>query len=239
MRRKPNPGLRRQELCDAAIQLLAEDGVKGVSHPKVDRKAGVPPGTTSFYFRTRSALLHAVAARVAELELKDLVAAAKPLTACDGHDRQQGPSGLATLVMRSASGARSTRAKARYALELQAGRDPVLDMTFTHNSERFFDLIRDTVLQLQHHDSESDPKLVDAQAYVVMKFIGGVMLALASGERTIRTAEQLDMLMSGIVAGIGATYDTSRVHWTVDYGRRRPPTRVNRTCDTRKSANRT
>ena len=71
MRRKPNLQQRRRELCDAAIRLLADDGIKGVSHLKVDRKASVPAGTTSFYFRTRAALLHAVAERVAELDLKE------------------------------------------------------------------------------------------------------------------------------------------------------------------------
>ena len=69
-RRKPNPTERRRDLCDAAIQLLAEDGAKGLSHLKVDRKADVPDGTTSFYFRTRSALLRAVAERLAELDLR-------------------------------------------------------------------------------------------------------------------------------------------------------------------------
>src|ERR1700752_2816108 len=71
-RRKPNPAERRRDLCDAAIQLLADDGAKGLSHLKVDRKAGVPDGTTSFYFRTRSALLRAVAERLAELDLATL-----------------------------------------------------------------------------------------------------------------------------------------------------------------------
>ena len=75
-RRKPNPDQRRRELCDAAIQLLAEDGAKGLSHLKVDAHAGVPDGTTSFYFRTRSALLRAVAERMAELDLATLQAVA-------------------------------------------------------------------------------------------------------------------------------------------------------------------
>src|ERR1700756_3727376 len=71
-RRKPNPAERRRDLCDVAIQLLADDGAKGLSHLKVDRKARVPDGTTSFYFRTRSALLRAVAERLAELDLASL-----------------------------------------------------------------------------------------------------------------------------------------------------------------------
>ena len=71
-RRKPDPDRRRRELCDAAIELLAEHGAKGLSHLKVDAHAGVPDGTTSFYFRTRSALLLAVAERMAELDLATL-----------------------------------------------------------------------------------------------------------------------------------------------------------------------
>lgn len=53
-------------------RLLADDGAKGLSHLKVDGRAGVPDGTTSFYFRTRPALLHAVAERMVELDLAAL-----------------------------------------------------------------------------------------------------------------------------------------------------------------------
>ena len=49
--------------------MLAEQGAKGQSHIKVDRAAGVAEGTTSAYFRTRSALLVATAQRAVELDL--------------------------------------------------------------------------------------------------------------------------------------------------------------------------
>jgi DNA-binding transcriptional regulator YbjK len=48
MRRKPNVEQRRRDLCDAAIELLAADGARGVTHLRVDRRAGVADGT-SFY----------------------------------------------------------------------------------------------------------------------------------------------------------------------------------------------
>jgi DNA-binding transcriptional regulator YbjK len=210
MRRKPNLEQRRRDLCDAAIQLLAADGVKGVSHLKVDSKAGVPGGTTSFYFRTRSELLHAVAARIAELDFKELVAATKPSPTSNGSRTQSGPSGLATLVMRSGTGARLTRTKARNALVLQAGRDPVLEEALRHNRERFADLIRNAVLRLQPRDRDPDPALVDEQAYALMQFISGVMLSFASGDHTIKTAEQLDMLMSGVVVGVASAQQVRR-----------------------------
>lgn len=200
MRRKPNPDQRRRDLCDTAIELLAADGVKGVSHLKVDRKAGVPDGTSSFYFRTRTALLHAVAARVAELDLADLELATKPRSASHGGGHR--PSGLARLVMRSASGARLTRTKARHALALQGAIDPALDEARKRYSERFSALIVDAVLQLQPAGVVPDPELADMQAYALTMFISGIMLGYVTGERRIRSAEQLDQLMAGIVAGV-------------------------------------
>lgn len=194
MRRRPNPDRRRRELCDAAIRLLADDGAKGVSHLKVDRKAGVADGTTSFYFRTRSALLQAVAARVAELDLKDLTAA----TRSEAHE----PSGLATLVMRSATGARLVRTKARHELALQGARDPLVGEALRSYSDEFRDLIGAVVMRLQ---TEPDSTLADRQAYVVMMFLGGVMQAFASGDRSIRSAEELDALISGIVSGVDSS----------------------------------
>src|ERR1700756_5757865 len=98
-RRKPNPAERRRDLCDAAIQLLADDGTKGLSHLKVDRKAGVPDGTTSFYFRTRSALLRAVAERLAELDLASLQSVAD---VSEGRGDDPSPSRLSQVGMQGA-----------------------------------------------------------------------------------------------------------------------------------------
>lgn len=53
--RKRNGDERRRDLCDAAIRVLAEDGSRGLTHGQVDRVAGVPEGTTSYYYRTRVA----------------------------------------------------------------------------------------------------------------------------------------------------------------------------------------
>lgn len=62
----PNPE-RRVQILDAAIGILADDGVGGLTHRHVDDRAGVPSGTTSNYFRTRQALLEATAARTVDL----------------------------------------------------------------------------------------------------------------------------------------------------------------------------
>ena len=52
---------RRAQLADAAVEVLARDGGRGLTHRAVDREAGFPEGTTKNYFPTRSALFLAVA----------------------------------------------------------------------------------------------------------------------------------------------------------------------------------
>ncbi|MEV6595783.1 TetR family transcriptional regulator [Actinoplanes sp. NPDC051346] len=59
-------------LTDAAIDLLAERGMRGLTHRAVDAGAGVPQGTTSAYFRTRKALIEAVVRRIADLDRVDM-----------------------------------------------------------------------------------------------------------------------------------------------------------------------
>jgi AcrR family transcriptional regulator len=59
-------------LTDAAIAVLAELGMRGLTHRAVDARAGLPQGTTSAYFRTRKALIEAVVRRLADLDRADL-----------------------------------------------------------------------------------------------------------------------------------------------------------------------
>lgn len=72
----PPPNQRRRAaLADAAIALLAETGVHGVTHRAVEKRAGLPVGTASNYFRSREALLVATAERVGELHYAEMDAA--------------------------------------------------------------------------------------------------------------------------------------------------------------------
>ena len=197
-RRKPNPMKRRRELCDAAIQLLADHGAKGMSHLKVDRKAGVPDGTTSFYFRTRSALLRAVAERVAELDLASLQSVADSAAIAPGASA----SPLAKLVILSAEEPQLTQTKARYELTMEATRDPAVAATLQRGSDAFAKLHHDILVQLLPHGADLDPAVIDDLSNVTLTFINGLMLRFAHGDRIIDTPEQLDAVLSAIVAGI-------------------------------------
>jgi DNA-binding transcriptional regulator YbjK len=132
---------------------LANEGAKGLSHPKVDRYAEVPNGSTSFYFRTRSALLRATAERLAELDLIDLTSVASPVGNDDSFagvrpDRYNGHA--------SGEEPRLTCTKGRLNL-LQANRDPDLAESTRHNGEMFTELHRQEILSRSLGD-EPDPR---------------------------------------------------------------------------------
>ncbi|MRG61253.1 TetR family transcriptional regulator [Agromyces sp. CFH 90414] len=65
----PAPAQRPTRIADAALELVAEHGLKGLTHRAVDQRAGLPAGSTSNLHRTRAALVDAVVAR---LEQRDL-----------------------------------------------------------------------------------------------------------------------------------------------------------------------
>ncbi|GAA1557980.1 TetR family transcriptional regulator [Kribbella lupini] len=60
---------RRAAIADAAIHLVATRGLRGLTHRAVDTEAGLPPGSTSYYLRTRDALLTACVTRMLERDL--------------------------------------------------------------------------------------------------------------------------------------------------------------------------
>jgi DNA-binding transcriptional regulator YbjK len=57
---------RRTALLDAAIDVLAEEGARGLTYRAIDAKAEVPAGTASNYFASRDDLMAEVATRVTQ-----------------------------------------------------------------------------------------------------------------------------------------------------------------------------
>ncbi len=207
-RRKPNPTERRRDLCDAAIQLLADHGAKGLSHLKVDRKAGVPDGTTSFYFRTREALLRAVAERLAELDLASLQSVAD---SADGRGDNPSPSRLSQVVIQAGSEPQLSRTKARYELTMHAARDPAMAAILQQATDGFTKLHREILVQLMPHGGELESAVVEDLSNVTLTFINGLLLRFAHGDRIVDSPEQLDGILSAIAAGILKSPDKGRL----------------------------
>ncbi|MFD3746862.1 TetR/AcrR family transcriptional regulator [Nocardia sp. NPDC058633] len=62
---------KREQVLDAAIEVLGTGGSRALTHRAVDQAADLPPGSTSNYFRTREALLCGVAERLEQRDHAD------------------------------------------------------------------------------------------------------------------------------------------------------------------------
>lgn len=203
--RKPDGSARRRELCDAAIEILGHQGAKGLSHVKVDRQAGVADGSTSFYFRTRSALLLAAAERMAERDREELLAVINLVRNDDAAIRRS-PSALAIGVVAAGSEPYVFRTKARYELFLEATRDPELATLLKQTTTLYNRLLREYVIQLQAGE-EVDDALVEHQATAAVAFVGGVIEALTAGMSEFRNPEKIDQVLFAIVHGLRVAYE--------------------------------
>lgn len=108
---------RRDEIADAAITTAARAGMRGLTHRAVDRAAGLPEGSTSYYFRTRDALLKGMLERLVELDAAELPPANRDLDGFADH--------VAGVLVRRLTVQRE-REIARYELTLEATRHPEL-----------------------------------------------------------------------------------------------------------------
>ncbi|WP_280235588.1 TetR/AcrR family transcriptional regulator [Nocardia cyriacigeorgica] len=131
---------RRTLIVDAAVELVAAQGIRALTHRAIDTALTLPAGSTSYYFRTKRALLEAMVDHITERTRADFLAAfgdAPPPT-----DRPR-----AELLTEIAAGVgawldrmlsqRRAHLVVRYALTIELSADPELhprlvDSLFSH-----------------------------------------------------------------------------------------------------------
>ncbi|MGI5424427.1 TetR/AcrR family transcriptional regulator [Streptomyces sp. CA-179760] len=126
---------RADLVADTALVLLAERGMRGLTHRAVDEAAGLPQGSTSNLARSRQALLELAVRRLADREARVLVLHEMP-------DPRSGADSLANaLALATHRALTSNRALtlARYELALEATRRPELRAYFDATGARFRD----------------------------------------------------------------------------------------------------
>lgn len=126
---------RQATITDAAITTLAAEGMRGLTHRAVDREAGLPEGSTSYYFRTRLSLLEATVERLAELDDAEF-------PSVTAHDLDAFARTSASLLHTWMTVDRQ-RQLARYELTLEATRRPQLRDTLTRTGTRIRRMVAD------------------------------------------------------------------------------------------------
>ena len=186
---------RRRQLLDAALHVLADEGLKGLTHRAVDRRAGLPEGSCSAYLRTRRALQAALAEDVAERLLADVDRLADELAAADEPD---GVGAAIALLQRWLE--QRELLVARLELTMAASRDPELAGLLAAQRGRLIELVERIMTATgKEHGA--------ARAEALVASYDGVLLAALlkpAAERGPFLARSLDLLGSGLAGGSGA-----------------------------------
>lgn len=158
-----------------AIAVLAETGMRGLTHRAVDRAAGLPPGTTSAYYRTRQALLTALVRRLVTLDQAELQEIGSRTAV--PRDAEELVAGIAALVELRLTGEGRQRSLARYACAIESVHHPEL---------REILATRENAGRQVVHDFLAAQGVVDAEARTVtlLTCIDGLVFdCLVTGER--------------------------------------------------------
>ncbi|MEV5315154.1 TetR family transcriptional regulator C-terminal domain-containing protein [Streptomyces sp. NPDC052610] len=132
---------RRTLLADAAVSVLAEHGIRGLTHRAVDRAARLAPGTTSAYYRTRQALLTALVRRLVALDQAELQEAGDATPA--PRDAAELAARIAAFCERRLTGEGRRRSLARYACAIESVHHPELREILVPRENAALNLVRD------------------------------------------------------------------------------------------------
>lgn len=161
---------RRDQLADAAITVLAQQGPHGLTHRAVDAAAAVPTGTTSRYFRSREALLNGIIERITD-RLGERVTAYR-VRPVDPEDLEDALVGILTLMQTEAPG----DPLALFELHLEATRNQSLRTTLTEALRHRRDLIQRQCQAAGIGLSEEDAMLLE------MSVLGILFTTMTTGK---------------------------------------------------------
>lgn len=178
---------RRSALLDAALRVVVDQGLRGLTHRAVDRAADVAEGTTSAYFRTRRALQLALAEQVSRRLADDVDRVVHDMADC----APGSPEALAAVVGLFGRWLDdSPLLLAKVELSLEARRDPELAVALAHDRDRVVGIVAEALASKEPVDGPDGAcgPVEDAErwaAIVVASFDGLLLAALAqpAGQR--------------------------------------------------------
>ncbi|WP_445525665.1 TetR/AcrR family transcriptional regulator [Streptomyces cyslabdanicus] len=187
MSARPESAQRADLVADTALALLAERGMRGLTHRAVDERAGLPQGSTSNLARTRQALLELAVRRLAEREARVLALHEMPDPRTGGLDSLV--EGLALATHRALTRNRALTL-ARYELALEATRRPELRSYFDATGARFRDQLEALVMAMGSTAPER-------HVLSLVAWADGLMYSCVAGSFHARTPE-LEELRAGL-----------------------------------------
>jgi DNA-binding transcriptional regulator YbjK len=153
---------RREALLEAAIRVVAQQGMRGLTHRAVEVEAGVPHGSTTYYFGTRRDLLVALMTYMRERGQRAMEPIVQGLTlSLADRSKPVDLDGIAEALVAFIDNS-SEIELARYELQVTAARDPEMKQLMTENCDVFREMCLPIVIACGSQDPERDSHVVQA-----------------------------------------------------------------------------
>jgi DNA-binding transcriptional regulator YbjK len=172
---------------DAAIELVGDEGLRALTHARVDARAGLPKGSTSNYFRTRTALLTGVLDWIVEREMASVGPALVPRSVDDLVEA------VAALIEYTTGPARVVT-RARLVLFLEASHRPELQQSVSRGRVTMEASTVETLRMLGAADPEG-------AAAAVMACAEGIILHRIARGNTTDPRPALSLVLHAAVPG--------------------------------------
>lgn len=161
VRRQQRGELRRVQVLEAALKLLARVGPRGVTHRAVAAEAGTSLRATTYYFGSREQLLiealqHYAATAIARFE--SIAPEPETLRGTTSDVREAAAALLAQTVISDLTADRDGLI-AEYELVLEASRNPTLEPTYRSWQERLEQMLRGYSELLGSVDPDLDARI--------------------------------------------------------------------------------
>jgi DNA-binding transcriptional regulator YbjK len=165
------PTDRRTALLEATLHLIGTGGLAAVTHRAVEAEAGLPHGSTTYYFKTKQALLEAAVERLLEIDraradeiahaLSRALAPREPL-------RELDLEGIARAIVAWLEQDRAYQL-ARYELQIESARRPELRAAMQRGGEAFLRVLEPIVVAAGSAQPARD-------ARIALAMVNGLML---------------------------------------------------------------
>ncbi len=183
---------RRTLIADSALAVIAERGMRGLTHLAVDEYASLPKGSTSYYCRKRIDLLRLALERLFVIDRVELEEVSATLTADGPFPEEHVTDVMAGVVEHWLTEPRRSITYARFELFLAVAHEPELREM---NQAHMLDMVQ---LFLAVGAATDPPKAFDQIATTAMMADGLMLVVLRQGLPTPSRAEIVQLLATSI-----------------------------------------
>lgn len=188
----------RRRLLEAAILQLADEGMRGLTHRKVEQRAGMSQGLAKYYFGNLDGMIEAVLGHMVEREMANVLVLPPEAIATERGEPLRSidevPPHLWALIRQAvdALNAQPELTRARFELFLHANGRPELQEIIRRARRQFVDTVGRAI----------DTKDPEGAARMILALVDGIMLHQLSAPEA-RVDELTPMFwVLGVAAGM-------------------------------------